>query len=194
MVAIAQAMPGNSTLTISVGAANNAVADGTAYPVVNGVYGTLTVDCSDVNRVKFLFFISTAAMGMYAATYNHSQYGWSGWTPVAAATPPQEYSLTLVDGFSGNGYLRKNQFGEVHIDGTISRATAIPSYTQFATLPEGFRPAHAIYATAVFTDQDSTQKIGFVILNPNGTAILDTTGGGLTASVFRFFADFYCSD
>lgn len=78
---------------------------------------------------------------------------WYGWEPIAAAVPPQEYELPLVDGFSipevgiKNRYY-KDQFGRVMVDFAVSGTFNANEHVHIATLPAGFIPSFVAHATA----------------------------------------------
>lgn len=81
---------------------------------------------------------------------------WTGWQPLATATPPQEFDLPLAEGMSV-GYpctYYKNQFNEVKIVGAAKGN--LSDGVLLATLPEGFRPSGACDRPVLFTISGSS--------------------------------------
>lgn len=75
---------------------------------------------------------------------------WTGWQPLATATPPQEFDLPLVEGLTAlhPSTYRKDQFSVVTVGGAISGDMIIGK--GIATLPAGFRPSEVIERDATF--------------------------------------------
>ena len=75
---------------------------------------------------------------------------WTGWHPLATATPPQEFDLPLVEGLTAlhPSTYRKDQFSVVTVGGAISGDMIIGK--GIATLPAGFRPSEVIERDATF--------------------------------------------
>jgi len=68
----------------------------------------------------------------------------------ANVEPPQEYHLPLLTGFSGaNAVYWKNQFGEVHIQGNVTKNSNYIDGDIIAVMPEGFRPTYDVEQPAV---------------------------------------------
>ena len=88
-------------------------------------------------------------------TRNTVSGGWSGseWIKYAIATPPQEFDLPLVGGFTAvsewvkNSY-SKDQFGRVLVDFAVSGTINANEQTQIAILPVGYRPLWVSHSTA----------------------------------------------
>lgn len=99
-----------------------------------------------------------------------SQMSWTGWKEIPTATPPQEYSLPVADGFSSNPSAKywKDQFNQVHFRVYCTTQSSLSSGGVIATLPEGFRPD---VATAFVSGSLSvaTRKIGSLNILPNGS-------------------------
>lgn len=97
--------------------------------------------------------------GDYTGTYRStSTPPWSGWAPVATATPPQEYDLPLANGLQKiHSVYWKDQFNIVsgYFNVQIPNSGGLSSGTQIAALPEGFRPGHLAYFPGVVSDGTS---------------------------------------
>lgn len=95
---------------------------------------------------------------LWRGYYNAGDDGlkWSGWQPIATATPPQEFDLPLASGWSNYSGMRsrywKNQFDEVSVVVDISNPNTVSHGAVVATLPEGFRPAAAFDAPTIIYD------------------------------------------
>lgn len=80
---------------------------------------------------------------------------WSAWEPIATATPPEGYNLSLSDGISVQEGLSavysKDQFGKVVVHGNL--VGQMQNGSVIATLPAGFRPIFTLEmpATCDFT-------------------------------------------
>lgn len=99
-----------------------------------------------------------------------SALGWGKWTPIANATPPQEYELPLSDGLhpSSRSVYSKNQFGQVHVHGAVSAGDGTIGWDQaIATLPEGYRPSASMEFCASFA-ADGVNCAGAVSISTDG--------------------------
>lgn len=80
---------------------------------------------------------------------------WNSWIPIANATPPEGYNLSISDGISiQEGLLAvysKDQFGKVVVHGIL--VGQMQNGSVIATLPAGFRPIYTFEmpATCDFT-------------------------------------------
>ena len=111
---------------------------------------------------------------------------WTPWRKISIATPPQEYSLPLTEGFTPITpcTYRKNQFSEVFVGG--STGGTITDGTVIATLPEGFRPKQTVERPATFAVSGS-QAAGSVTIMPDGNV---SVHGQSAASGVVFSANF----
>ena len=112
--------------------------------------------------------------GIETATWTSSlSPAFSGWTPLATATPPQEFNLPLADGITALQPCTywKNQFGEVTIGGCASGAVSHGS--TIATLPEGYRPSRYVERPATFTEGGS-RFAGSVFIDTAGIVTIHT--------------------
>lgn len=117
---------------------------------------------------------------------NINSAGWTSWYRFATATPPQEYSLPLTEGFTPITpctYWR-NQFSEVFVGG--STGGTITDGTVIATLPEGFRPKQTVERPATFAVSGS-QAAGSVAIMPDGNI---SVHGQTSATGVVFSMDF----
>ena len=100
------------------------------------------------------------------------QVNWDDWTPLALATPPQEYALPLAEGISAGGGGKnvywKDQFNQVHFLLSVTNQNEITSNGVLATLPVGFRPN----TTSIFVGGsilNSERNGGSINVKSNGT-------------------------
>ena len=104
---------------------------------------------------------------------------WTGWQPLATATPPQEFDLPLAEGLQpvpayGSNKYRKNQFNEVGITISVTKTDIatndIENTSLLATLPAGFRPA-TLVSGAAFVDrgEESVVYPAFIAIHPDGS-------------------------
>ena len=108
------------------------------------------------NGVKQTFTEHNPGLTYIRLMSDTSMSHWSDWKPIATATPPQEYNLPLVEGFTGYAKYSKDQFGRVLVmlqdivrtDGT---AFGVNQNTLIGALPVGFRPPRSILVNAVAT-------------------------------------------
>lgn len=112
---------------------------------------------------------------LWRGYYNAGDDGlkWSGWQPIATATPPQEFNLPLADGWSGWAKYSKDQFGRVLVYGLVAKSTALLSGDVIGTFPEGFRPSQTCPMTITSnnsTDGKSFATSGYV--QPSGVFTL----------------------
>ena len=91
------------------------------------------------------------------------------WFRVATATPPEEIPLNLAAGISvvasHPALFWKNQFGEVTVVVSASKATPFIDTEVIATLPEGFRPKYTMIFPCVASD---TRDTGFLYMDRLG--------------------------
>ena len=98
---------------------------------------------------------------------------WTGWQPLATATPPQEFDLPLVEGLTAlhPSTYRKDQFSVVTVGGAISGDMIIGK--GIATLPAGFRPSEVIERDATFISSKG-RIAGSIQVNLSGEITLNT--------------------
>lgn len=99
---------------------------------------------------------------------------WSEWIKLSDATPPQEFDLPLVSGFSngggGNSVYWKDQFNQVHFLVSVTNQNSLSSGDVIATLPAGFRPSK----TAIFvlgSLVSSVRKTGSLNVKNDGSIL-----------------------
>ena len=94
---------------------------------------------------------------------------WQPWEFAATATPPEEIPLKLAEGISvvasHPALFWKNQFGEVTVVVSASKATPFIDTEVIATLPEGFRPKYTMIFPCVASD---TRDTGFLYMDRLG--------------------------
>lgn len=94
---------------------------------------------------------------------------WHDWVPNATATPPQEYNLPLVAGVNiienYPALFWKNQFCEVTVVVSATKAAPLSDVEVIATLPEGFRPSNAMIFPCI---APATRNSGFLYVNSSG--------------------------
>ena len=111
----------------------------------------------DANRIQFQSFDGSS---------------WRPWTPIATATPPQEFDLPLADGWVRVNAAEywKTQEGLVIVTFRVARenGAGIDTSTQMiATLPESFRPPsnvtpHAAASTMVMGSNETRDAVVWV--------------------------------
>ena len=127
---------------------------------------------------------------LWRGYYNAGDDGlkWSGWHPIATATPPQEFDLPLLDGWYTNdrAQYRKTQEGLVVVNAILelSEGYSASDSTQIAGLPEGFRPATP-FMYPVSVQDGSTRASAIVQIGTNGTIIY--YGASNTTATFRIY-------
>ncbi len=117
--------------------------------------------------------------GDYGLALNRTMDGenWSKLADVALREEPEVHVLPLADGWQSYGeglcWYTRNQFKEVII-GMLVRSTSAVTVdgTQFATLPEGFRPRVTVVAPANATANDYSHSVCHVTINPDGGVCL----------------------
>lgn len=96
---------------------------------------------------------------------------WTEWTPIATATPPQEFDLPVSSGFIASGAsFDKDQFKRVHIGGQIKKTIgSIQTDTEvIMTLPNDCLPA-----------APTTRAI--TIFGGGGAVVIDQSNGKVMA-------------
>ena len=142
-----------------------------------------------INNYKVITVYPFGYIPEYIESYtNEMRYDgtWTGWAKNTTATPPQEYSLPLTEGFTPITpcTYRKNQFSEVFVGG--STGGTITDGTVIAILPEGFRPTNIVERPATFS-VSGTQAAGSVMIKQNGNI---SAHGQSSASGVVFSANF----
>lgn len=127
---------------------------------------------------------------LWRGCYNAGDDGlkWSGWQPIATATPPQEFDLPLASGFSNFDNITsaywKNQFGEMTVILHAKKEQPISDVEIAAYLPAGFRPS----APQRFLCLGPTlRKPGFLYVTPDGSIIISFGGGASCTDVLASF-------
>lgn len=125
-----------------LGGATKNVPDGCEWGnlIVSGDNDTVLQIVSDHGNNKFL-----------KRTYQDASI-WTDWVPIATATQPHEYDLSLTEGVTGSAKYFKTQDGIVHI--ILSAVTKSQWNTEdlVANLPEGFRPNTDLWFCAAVGD------------------------------------------
>lgn len=121
--------------------------------------GTLSVVLSYVDGAVSLL--------RYVGEVHHD--GSIRWARIATALPPEEIPLNLAAGISvvasHPALFWKNQFGEVTVVVSASKATPFIDTEVIATLPEGFRPKYTMIFPCVASD---TRDTGFLYMDRLG--------------------------
>lgn len=138
-----------------------------------------------ISQVIFAF----SGGGVYVRTGNPTQVGgpgvWGDWKQLAVCTAPEVHDLPLADGWQAYGeglcWYTRNQFKEVTIGMLLRSTSALTSDgTQFATLPEGFRPKVTVIAPANVTANDYSHSACHVTINPDGNVYLHFDASSLS--------------
>ena len=104
---------------------------------------------------------------------------WTGWTKIATASPPTEYSLPynddIVDRNEGSTYY-KDQFGIVHVDMCCQisgTSDDIMNTSTIATLPAGFHPRKTIMRNArAYRASEDVVYVAEMQVNTDGRIVL----------------------
>ena len=134
------------------------------------------------SRVSFQFFVKgTSAFPAQMWLGFHSvDAGWSGWFQGVIATPPEEYDLSLVEGWtdqSGNScrYAKTQEGICVVTFRAIPNSAIQGGQTTIATLPTGFRPSGLVHGVCIRTDFSS--DVIALWLHPDGGLRINAVGG-----------------
>ena len=107
----------------------------------------------------------------------------SPWREVAFCIPPQEYSLPLAEGWAENQPCRycKTQEGMVTVTLAAHRAQndPIPTSMLVATLPAGYRPAHAMVVPCIVDGMGAVT--GHITVGADGAIYVQT---GSTSGIY----------
>lgn len=108
------------------------------------------------------------------------------WRRVATCNPPEVHELPLADGYTNRGckYFR-TQEGIVSFAGEIYSPSGFITDAYFATLPEGFRPDHAIIVPALLYPSRSPVSL---IIETNGAVRITVTSSDTYLYVQTTFA------
>lgn len=107
------------------------------------------------------------------------------WYELARCIAPEVHDLPLADGWQAYGeglcWYTRNQFKEVTIGMLLRSTSALTSDgSQFATLPEGFRPKVTVIAPANVTANDYSHSACHVTINPDGGVYLHFDASSLS--------------
>jgi hypothetical protein len=125
--------------------------------------------------------------GDYGLALNRTMDGvnWNKLADVALCVAPEVHDLPLADGWQAYGeglcWYTRNQFKEVTI-GMLLRSTSALTIdgTQFATLPEGFRPKVTVIVPVNATANDYSHSACHVTINPDGGVYLHFDASSLS--------------
>lgn len=122
---------------------------------------------------------------LFIRRYRDGATLWDDWERLAICAPPEVHELPLADGWQAYGeglcWYTRNQFKEVTIGMLLRSTSALTSDgTQFATLPEGFRPKVTVIAPANVTANDYSHSACHVTINPDGGAYLHFDASSLS--------------
>ena len=138
-------------------------------------YGFLRIHKVNIDYAMAEYQVVWPNAKLWRGYYNAGDDGlkWSGWQPIATATPPQEFDLPLAEGWNGWVKYSKDQFGRVLVYGLVAKSTALLSGDVIGTFPEGFRPSRTCPMTITSnnsTDGKSFATSGYV--QPSGVFTL----------------------
>lgn len=128
----------------------------------------------DANRQQQ---ISASPDGTTIAYRRKSNGVWGDWTPISTATPPQEFDLPLVDGWTTQqpSTYFKTQEGIVVARIAIKSTAEYTSGSRLFTLPEGFRPSEN--AEFPCTIKKANLQASSIYLQTSGAASENHSGG-----------------
>ncbi|MFQ7242211.1 hypothetical protein [Agathobaculum sp.] len=143
-------------------------------------YGFLRIHKVNIDYAMAEYQVVWPNAELWRGYYNAGDDGlkWSGWQPIATATPPQEFVLPLAEGFvhydpSTKSTYSKSQEGLVVVHFYCKKAdgTDIVQNDTIAMLPEGFHPSANVHIPAnVSYDRGSvySQDVATVVADPTG--------------------------
>lgn len=104
---------------------------------------------------------------------------WNGWEPIATDVPPQEFELSLINGWNAATFrYSKMQNGLVIINATdITKGSGETGVGMFVigTIPEGFRPPEAIFSVVNNYTTGAMVTVSELIILPSGEIQLHRT-------------------
>lgn len=152
-------------------------------------YG-LTINYSADILVQLAFHADSANSCRAAFRWQHAG-AWSTWTPIATATPPQEFDLPLADGFvhyvpGTKSTYSKSQEGLVVVHFYCKKAdgTDIVQNDTIAMLPEGFHPSANVHIPANVSYDGSSvysQDVATAVADPTGRVWIEFPPAGCKA-------------
>lgn len=130
-----------------------------------------------------IIYISHAEKSIWIQSTD--QGGWANWVQLAKCETPEIHELPLANGWQAYGeglcWYTRNQFKEVTIGMLLRSTSALTSDgTQFATLPEGFRPKVTVIAPVNVTANDYSHSACHVTINPDGGVYLHFDASSLS--------------
>ena len=118
---------------------------------------------------------------------------WLGWIPIATATPPQEYSLPLADGWTAHrrSVYFKTQDNVVTVFFQLHTDSPQIGEVNIAYLPEGYRPAGTIGGTGYCAASGEDYLPADTKVYPNGniTGYNTVCAAEYYTGLFTFVAD-----
>ena len=140
-----------------------------------------------IGKVTLSLHCVITPTGDYGLALNRTMDGvnWNKLADVALCVAPEVHDLPLADGWQAYGeglcWYTRNQFKEVTIGMLLRSTSALTSDgTQFATLPEGFRPKVTVIAPANVTANDYSHSACHVTINPDGGVYLHFDASSLS--------------
>lgn len=154
--------------TINTGIAVNEAVTGVPYPS----FWAFNLYIYPAGGWRLLTALDIASEKQYYIMKNLNN-PWGTWKPFATATPPTEYDLPLLSGYTklfatNQCNYSKDQFGYVHVKG--SYAGTFGWNTLFASLPEDCRPPEG---TDVLVNATFANGTGFIA----GRVFVNDSGG-----------------
>lgn len=136
------------------------------------------------NQWRLLYVTNVLTLERWFNIYNIDH--WIGWRQVSLAVAPEVHDLPLTDGYTNRGckYFR-TQEGIVSFAGEIYSPSGFIADAYFATLPEGFRPDHAIIVPALLYPSRSPVSL---IIETNGAVRITVTSSDTYLYVQTTFA------
>lgn len=132
-----------------------------------------------IGKVTLSLHCVITPTGDYGLALNRTIDGvnWNKLADVALCVAPEVHDLPLADGWQAYGeglcWYTRNQFKEVTIGMLLRSTSALTSDgTQFATLPEGFRPKVTVIVPVNATANDYNHSACHVTINPDGGVYL----------------------
>ena len=147
-------------------------------------YLVLMDDISGSRRTVIAY--SYSAGNVFLRSVWNKKWQTDDWFPLANRKSPEVHDLPLADGYTNRGckYFR-TQEGIVSFAGEIYSPNGFIADAYFATLPEGFRPDHAIIVPALLYPSRSPVSL---IIETNGAVRITVTSSDTYLYVQTTFA------
>lgn len=144
--------------------------------------GTLIYGQGSHDRWRQQLLLSQRGEVWYRTEYDRSseegnQGVWKAWKRLITNEPPQEFTLSLMEGAAGWLRYSLDQTGFVHMQLYFTSTDGLDTHTLLAILPVGYRPLHAVVCPIVCRKSNGIHS-GFLDIRADGSVYADTYGDG----------------